>query len=105
MPGGARVHRRRRRALPLALLLATGGGLALLLLLGGTPHTTVPELQGLPRGGVEARAQRLHVRPIFATRHSENTALGIAIAQSPRAGARIADGSPVHVVLTPARRR
>ncbi len=98
--GGARVHRSRRLALPVALLLATGGGLALFLLLGGTPRTTVPELQGLPRGGVEARAQRLHVRPIFATRHSETTAAGIAIAQSPRAGARIADGSPVHVVLS-----
>jgi hypothetical protein len=98
--GGPRVHRRRRLALPVALLLAIGGGLALFLFLRATPRTTVPELQGLPRGGVEARAQRLHVRPVFATHHSETAAPGIAIAQSPRAGARIADGSPVHVVLS-----
>jgi len=48
---------------------------------------------------VQARAQRLHVRPVFATQHSE-AAPGIAIAQSPQAGARIAEGSRVRVVLS-----
>jgi eukaryotic-like serine/threonine-protein kinase len=92
-------RRRRRIALPAVLLLAMAAALALFLSTRTTPRTTVPVLQGLPRGGVEARAQRLHVRPVFATRHSRTTA-GIAIAQSPRAGARIADGSPVRVVLS-----
>ena len=98
-PGGGGAQRRRRIAVPAAVLLVAGGALALLLLTRATPRTTVPELQGLPRGGVDARARRLHVRPVFATRHSE-TAAGIAIAQSPPAGARIADESPVRVVLS-----
>jgi len=97
--GGARARRRRWIGVPAALLLAIGGALALFLLTRAAPRTTVPELQGLPRGGVEARAQRLHVRPVFAARHSE-TAAGIAIAQSPSAGARIAQESPVRVVLS-----
>ncbi len=97
--GGAGAQRRRRIAVPAALLLAIGGALALFLLTRAAPRTTVPELQGLPRGGVEARARRLHVRPVFAASHSETTA-GIAIAQSPSAGARIAEESPVRVILS-----
>jgi len=97
--GGAGAQRRRRIAVPAAVLLVSSGALALFLLTRAAPATTVPELQGLPRGGVEARARRLHVRPVFATRHSETTA-GIAIAQSPSAGVRIAEESPVRVVLS-----
>jgi len=96
---GAGARRRRRIAVPAALLLASGVALGLFLLTRAAPRTTVPELQGLPRAGVVARAQRLHVVPVFAARHSE-TAAGIAIAQSPSAGVRIAQESPVHVLLS-----
>jgi len=97
----ADAHARRRRLIaPLAgLLVLVGAAVALLLLVGGTARTTVPELRGLPRGGVEARARRLHVQPAFVTHYSD-AASGIAIAQAPSAGARIADGSPVRVVLS-----
>jgi hypothetical protein len=48
---------------------------------------------------VEARARRLHLRPAFATRYADTRA-GIAIAQAPAVGTRVADGSIVHVVLS-----
>ncbi len=93
-------HRRRRWIAAAALLALAAGALALVLLLsGGTGHTTVPDLRGLPRGGVEARARRLHVRPVFTERHSEAPA-GVAIAQSPSPGKRVADGTSVAVVLS-----
>jgi serine/threonine-protein kinase len=94
-----RVHRSRRVAAPAAVLVA-GGALALFVATRGAAHTTVPHLTGLPRGGVQARAQRTHVQPVFATRHSESVAPGIAIAQSPVAGVRIDIGSKVNVVLS-----
>jgi eukaryotic-like serine/threonine-protein kinase len=97
--GATGGRRWRRIAPPGALALAAAAALALFLSTRATPQTTVPVLAGLPRGGVEARARRLHVRPVFATRHAQVPA-GIALAQSPRAGARIADGSPVRVVLS-----
>ena len=71
----------------------------MLLLTGGTAHTTVPRLRGLPRGGVEARAHRLHVHPVFSERHSEAPS-GVAIAQCPAPGKRVADGASVAVVLS-----
>jgi hypothetical protein len=91
--------RRRRRWIALAALIAVAAG-ALALLLGGSKgHTTVPQLRGLPRGGVEARARRLHVRPVFSNRYSEAPA-GVAIAQSPSPGRRVDDGAAVAVVLS-----
>ncbi len=91
----------RRRAL-IALAVAFAGVVALvtvLLITSGAAHTTVPELRRLPRGGVEARARRLHVRPVFSERHSEAPE-GIAIAQSPIAGRRVEEGATVRVVLS-----
>jgi serine/threonine-protein kinase len=95
-----RAHGRRRliKAL-IAVVLLAGGATAALLLLGQASRTTVPELLKLPRGGVEARARRLHVVPAFSGRHSDAPA-GIAIAQDPTAGTRLADGSTVRVVLS-----
>ncbi len=84
----------------LAAVLIAAVLLAVLAIGGGSASTTVPELRGLPRGGVEARAERLHVRPAFSTRHSETTATGIAIAQQPSPGTRTAAGSTVRVVLS-----
>ena len=82
-----------------ALLLLALCALTLFLLDGTVGRTTVPVLRGLPRGGVEARAGRLHVQPAFSTRYSE-AASGIAIAQDPSAGTRVKDGSTVGVVLS-----
>jgi hypothetical protein len=48
---------------------------------------------------VEARARRLHVTPVFSSRHDETLA-GIAIAQSPAAGRTVEEGSAVNVVLS-----
>jgi serine/threonine protein kinase len=96
---GTGASRPRIALLAAALLLAVLGVLAIVLLGGATSRTPVPQLRGLPRGGVEARARRLHVRPVFTARHSL-TVSGVAIAQSPSPGTRVADGSTVHVVLS-----
>ena len=91
----------RRRAL-IALVVAVaaiGGLIAAVQLTSSAARTVVPELRRLPRGGVEARARRLHVRPVFSARHSE-TPDGIAIAQSPRPGRHVDQGSTVEVVLS-----
>ncbi len=92
---------RRRRAW-IALAVVLGAVLALVVALlasAGTAKTKVPDLRKLPRGGVEARAKRLHVRPVFAERHSE-TAAGIALAQTPAPGTRVDEGSHVLVVMS-----
>jgi hypothetical protein len=81
------------------MLLLAGGAIAALLLMGHAARTTVPELLKLPRGGVEARARRLRVRPAISGRYSD-AAAGIAIAQDPTAGTRVANGSTVRVVLS-----
>jgi eukaryotic-like serine/threonine-protein kinase len=97
---GTRAPRRRRIAL-VAVLLALGGGVLAVVLLGqvAAAHTSVPELRGLPREGIEARARRLHVQLVFSGSHSP-TAAGIAIAQHPSSGTRVAAGAIIHVVLS-----
>jgi eukaryotic-like serine/threonine-protein kinase len=97
---GEPAHRRRRIALLGVLLLLAVCALAVVLISGGRAHTTVPMLRGLPRGGVIARARRLHVQPAFSTRYSQAAAAGIAIAQDPSPGTRLGDGSTVNVVLS-----
>jgi hypothetical protein len=97
---GGPAHRPRRIVLIGSLLLLAGAALAVVLITDGAARTTVPMLRGLPRGGVLARARRLHVQPAFSTRHSEAAAAGIAIAQDPSPGTRLGDGSTVNVVLS-----
>ncbi len=97
--GHGRSPRRRGLALLAGLVLLAICAVLALLLMGAGARTTVPELRGIPRGGVEARARRTHVRPAFSTRYSQ-TAAGIAIAQDPAAGIRISDGATVRVVLS-----
>jgi serine/threonine-protein kinase len=99
-PQGAGGMRRRRSAVVLgSLLVVAACVVAAVLLSAGAARTTVPELRRLHRQGVEARARRLHLRPAFSIRYDE-TAKGLAIAQSPSPGTRVADGSTVHVVLS-----
>ena len=99
-PANPAAHRRRRAiALILVGLLVLGAAIAVVLLGGSAAKTTVPNLRGLPRGGVEARARRLHVSPSFSRSHSEAPA-GIAIAQSPAQGTRVTQGATVRVVLS-----
>jgi serine/threonine-protein kinase len=102
-PSGGPPRRRGNRRLllvALAALTVVIAVLAVVLLGGAGASTTVPELRGLPRGGVEARARRLHVKPAFSRSHSDGTAAGIAIAQRPSAGAHVAEGATVNVVLS-----
>ena len=92
--------RRRRALVALALMLAAVAALVVAVVAtSGAAKTIVPELRRLPRGGVDARARRLHVRPVFSTRHSETPA-GIAIAQSPAPGTRVDRDTAVRVVLS-----
>jgi serine/threonine-protein kinase len=99
-PAPVRRARRRRWALLAGafavLLLAAAGATALL---HGGAHTTVPRLRGLPFGGVVARARRLHVRPSFSRRFS-SAPVGIALAQDPEPGVRVAENATVRVVLS-----
>jgi len=97
--GPRRVYRRRRIALAAALLAACAGALLAAMLASASGHTTVPDLRGLPRGGVEARAKRLDVHPAFLASYSQSTP-GIAIAQYPAAGSRVSSGSTVRVTLS-----
>jgi eukaryotic-like serine/threonine-protein kinase len=91
--------RRRAWIALVAAAAAIGGLIAAVQLTSGAARTVVPELRRLPRGGVEARARRLHVHPVFSEHHSE-TPDGIAIAQSPRPGIHVDQGSTVEVVLS-----
>jgi eukaryotic-like serine/threonine-protein kinase len=99
-PRNRAVRRRGVAALLLALALLIAVVVLLVLDVFGPADTTVPRLHGLPRAGVQARARRLHVNVAFASRHSESAAAGIAIAQSPGAGSRVAEGSTVRVTLS-----
>jgi serine/threonine-protein kinase len=82
-------------ALPVLALAALAA-----LLHGGATRTTVPELRGLPRGGVLARARRMHLSAVFSRRHATVVPVGLAISQSPAPGARVGAGSRVDVVLS-----
>jgi hypothetical protein len=99
--GKSAPHRKRRQIAALGTLLVLGVAvLAVALLTTGTgARTSVPQVRGLPRGGVEARARRRHVHPAFTASHSV-TAAGIAIAQDPSPGTHVASGSTVRVVLS-----
>ncbi|HMD55871.1 MAG TPA: protein kinase [Solirubrobacteraceae bacterium] len=90
---------RARTAVLLALAVGAICALAVFALAGASAHTTVPELRGIRRGGVIARAQRTHVQPAFSSRYAEAPA-GVSIAQSPAAGTHTTEGATVDVVLS-----
>ncbi len=92
-------RRRRRIGAAAALLALAAAALAVFIGTRTGAMTTVPELRGLPAGGVSARARRVHVDPVFARHYSESP-VGLAIAQSPAPGTRVERGASVHVTFS-----
>jgi serine/threonine-protein kinase len=90
---------RRRFVGLVGVLLLACAALAVWLLAGAGAKTTVPELRGLPVGGVNARAKRTHVHPQFSQRYAE-VPRGIAMAQAPTPGRRVSYGATVSVILS-----
>ena len=88
----------RRRAIAaftaVALLLA---GMATAAVLLGHRHTRVPRLTGLSR--TQARSRAGGLRPVLSFRY-DRAAAGTVIAQGPRAGTRVSDGTPVHLTVS-----
>jgi len=92
------ARRRAAAALGLALLLLASMVIAAVLL-GRTGHTRVPALTDLTRSAATAKARRRHLHTVYSARYDTAVA-GTAIAQRPRAGARVKDGATVHVLLS-----
>jgi hypothetical protein len=69
------------------------------LVLGATGHVRVPRLLALNASQVRARTRRLALQPEFTHRYAPG-ALGSVIGQRPRPGARVDQGSTVHVILS-----
>jgi eukaryotic-like serine/threonine-protein kinase len=95
---------RRRRVLVVAgavvlLGIAAAVVVVLLLALGGQAEVKVPNVNGSPKAAIAAKFRRLDLKPAFGARYSGSPA-GRAIAQSPRPGVRVNDGSTVRVVLS-----
>jgi eukaryotic-like serine/threonine-protein kinase len=97
-PAG-RVDPRRGLILATLIVLLAAASASVAILGSGVSRTTVPAFRGLQRGSVAARASRLHLRPMFLTGYSPAPA-GVAVAQQPPAGTRVAEGSTVRVLLS-----
>jgi hypothetical protein len=67
--------------------------------IGSTGHVRVPRLTGLRQAAVKAKARRLSLQPNFSHRYSK-ARKGTVIAQRPRVGTRLSDGSAIAVVLS-----
>ena len=91
-------ERRRYRGLLAAVaLLLVGMIAAAILTANGT--TRVPDLVGIGRPAIAARAHARHLRVSFMRRYDQ-AAAGTAIAQRPTPGRVLSDGSTVRVVLS-----
>jgi eukaryotic-like serine/threonine-protein kinase len=91
---------RRRAAAALGLVLALLAAMAVAAVtLEPTARTRVPALGRLTRGAALAAARRAHMKISFAGRY-DKAAAGTVIGQRPRAGARVAKSSRVHVTLS-----
>jgi hypothetical protein len=93
------ARKRRRVGLAGGVLLLLGLAAAAILIVTAGGRVMVPDLHGSRRAGVAARLRRLDLRPSFRARYSHARA-GTAIAQSPRPGTQVSDGSAVRVVLS-----
>jgi hypothetical protein len=82
----------------LGTLLAFAVLIAISLIVHGS-RTTVPQVLGLRRGGVQARAVRAELHARFDRRYSSKPA-GTAIAQRPGAGERAGKDSDLRVTLS-----
>jgi hypothetical protein len=103
-----RFSRRRNTNPPGRRRAAAALGLAFVLLaamivvavaVGTTGHVRVPRLSGLKKSAVKAKARRLSLQPSFSHRYSGERK-GTVIAQRPRPGTRLTDGSSIAVVLS-----
>jgi hypothetical protein len=92
-------RRRSAAALALAFALLIAMSVAAVVV-GATGQVRVPRLTGLTRSAVSARARQLSLRPTFAKRYDGRARKGTVIAQRPRPGLRVAEGSSVRVVLS-----
>ncbi|HEY3726823.1 MAG TPA: protein kinase [Solirubrobacteraceae bacterium] len=91
---------RRRAAAALTLAFALlAAMIAGALAIGSTGHVRVPRLAGLRKPAVKAKARRLSLQPKFTTRYA-SARRGTVIAQRPRPGRRVVDGSTIAVVLS-----
>ena len=91
---------RRRSAAALGLAFALlGAMLAAAFAIGSTGYVRVPALSGLSRQAVRTRARNLSLQPSFSSRYAGATR-GTVIAQSPRPGRRVSQGSAVRIVLS-----
>ena len=70
-----------------------------MLLTAGGARRAVPKLRGLPRDVALARLARVHLHASFASSYEE-VPRGLAVAQAPRAGTRVPEGSTVAVLLS-----
>ena len=69
------------------------------LVIGHTTYTRVPALMHKSQGRAAAAARRAHVKLTFGHRHSPAPAHTV-IAETPRAGRRVASGTGVHVTIS-----
>jgi beta-lactam-binding protein with PASTA domain/predicted Ser/Thr protein kinase len=101
-PDASAGHGRRWAWWTLALLLAAGAIVAAVLLLGGgkTKTVRVPTVVGGTEQAAGAKLRAAGLIPEFSLRPNAAVAAGLAASQSPHAGARIAKGSTVDVVIS-----
>ncbi len=91
-------RRQRLAAFACVLLLLLGAAAAAIVMAAGG-HVRVPDLLGLSKAGVTAKARHLNLRPAFGAGYSQ-APRGIAVAQNPRPGTRVRDGTTVRVLLS-----
>jgi serine/threonine-protein kinase len=92
-------RRRSMAALVLAFALLIGMSVTAVII-GASGHVVVPRLTGLTRAAVRTRARHLSLEPSFRKRYDARVRKGRVIAQTPRAGRRVADGSTIHIVVS-----
>jgi serine/threonine-protein kinase len=91
---------RRRSIAAFALALTFLGTMVLAAIaLSARPTVRLPQLHGVTRARITSMLNRLHLTPGFAHQYADARP-GIAVAQTPDAGARVKEGSTIQVVLS-----